>query len=155
MLLANRLSVLFAIILPLYILGVSKEGDNFVPFHLNPAIILKLHSPKVPSNPNNLLVTANSTGVITSVYMRDAFNPYLVRQLQKLAGEALVVLDSASAHISPAVLNAFRQAGIWYAIILGGLTMYIQAIDVALVTLYREEHHALYMHMVELRTCNQ
>ena len=58
------------------LLGVSKEGDNFVPFHLNPAIILKLHLPKVLSNPNNLLATSNSTGVINSVYMRDAFIPY-------------------------------------------------------------------------------
>ena len=131
------------------ILGVCKESDNFVPFHLNPAIILKLHSPKVPSNPNNLLVTSNPTGVINSVYMRDAFIPYLVKQLQKLDGGALVVLDSATAHISPAVLNAFCRAGLPYAIIPGGLTMFIQAIDVAQVAVYREEHHALYLQMVE------
>ena len=49
------------------LLGVSKEGGNFVPLHLNPAIILKLHSPKVLSNPSNLFVTSNSTGVINSV----------------------------------------------------------------------------------------
>ena len=88
-------------------------------------------------------------GVINSVYMRDAFIPYLVKQLQKLAGKALVVLDSASAHISPVVLNAFRKAVLRYAIIPGALTMFIQAIDVALVALYREEQHALYMQMVE------
>ena len=81
--------------------------------------------------------------------MRDTFIPYSVKQLQKLAGEALVVLDSASAHIPPAVLNAFCRAGLRYAIIPGGLTMYIQAIDVALVALYREEHHALHMQMLE------
>ena len=72
--------------------GVCKEGDNFVPFHLNPAIILKLHSPKVLSNPNNLLVTSNPTGVINSVYMRDAFIPYLVKQLQKLVDPTKVKL---------------------------------------------------------------
>ena len=51
--------------------------------------------------------------------------------------------------ISPAVLNAFHRAGLRYAIIPGGLTIFIQAIDVAPVALYREEHDALYMQMVE------
>ena len=84
--------------------------------------------------------------------MRDAFIPYLVKQLQKLVGEALVVLDSASAHLSPIVLNAFRRAGTRYGIIPGGLSMYIQAIDVASVAMYREEHHALCRHMVAERS---
>ena len=118
--------------------------------HLTPAIILKLHSPKVLSNPNNLLVTSKLTRVSNSDYMRDTFIPYLLKQLQKMAGEALVALDSATAHITPAVLNTFRRAGLRYAIIPGGLTMFIQAIDVALMALCREEHHALYMQMVEV-----
>ena len=46
------------------------------------------------------------------------------------------------------ILTAFRRAGIRYAIGPGVLPMYVQAIDVAMVALSREEKHALYVHMV-------
>ena len=132
-------------------LAIRKDGEAFLPVHLLPAVILKLKNPKVIANPNNLLVTSNKTGVINSVYMRDTFIPHLVAQLRRVPGQALIILDSASAHISKTVLAAFRAAGLKYAIIPGGLTMFIQAIDVALAALYRTEHHRLYMTFMENR----
>ena len=60
-----------------------------------------------------------------------------------------MILDSATAHISPVVLYVFRVVGIQYAVIPGSLTILIQAIDVALVALYREHHYALYKQLVE------
>ena len=53
--------------------------------------------------------------------------------------------DFASSHISPAVLAAFRAAGLKYAIIPGGLRLFIQSINVALASFYREEHHKLFV----------
>ena len=58
--------------------------------------------------------------------------------------ECIVILDSASAHISVAVLVALRVAGLRYAVIPGGLTMFVQSIDTALAALYRTAHHRLY-----------
>ena len=81
--------------------------------------------------------------------MHDKFIPYLVAQLHKVLGEAKIVMDSASAHIFAPVLAAFRTAGFSCAVIPGGLTSFIQAIDVFLAVLYRTCHHQLYMQMAE------
>ena len=64
------------------LLAVQKEGGNRILVPLKPAIILKLHKPKVMGNPNNLLVTSNPTGIINAVYMRGTFIPCGVKQLQ-------------------------------------------------------------------------
>ena len=136
-------------------LAVREEGDKFVSVPINPAIILKCHKPKTIANPHQLLVTTNATGVINSVYMRDQYVPYLVDQLKKSNADALVVMNSASAHISPAVLAAFCVAGVKYAIIPGGLTSFIQAIDLALAALYRACHHQLYMEVIKKRGKSQ
>ena len=47
------------------------------------------------------------------------------------------------------LLAALQAAGLKYAIIPGGLTMFIQAIDGALAALYKAEHHSFYMTSVE------
>ena len=43
-----------------------------------------------------------------------------------------------------AILAALGVAGLWYAVIPGGLTMFVQSIDTALAALYRTAHHRLY-----------
>ena len=131
------------------IIGVRKDGDALAAVDFDPAIILKCHTQKVIANPHQLLVVSNATGVINSVFMRDKFLPYLVAQLQKVPGEARIVMDSASAHISAPVLAAFRAAGLSCAVIPGGLTFFIQAVDVFLTFLYRTCHHQLYLQMAE------
>mmetsp|Transcript_142919 Transcript_142919/g.249339 ORF Transcript_142919/g.249339 Transcript_142919/m.249339 type:complete len:174 (-) Transcript_142919:176-697(-) len=42
-----------------------------------------------------------------------------------------------------------RAAGLRYAIILGGLIMFVQSIDVALASIFREEHYKLYVKFME------
>ena len=91
----------------------------------------------------------NPTTIINTAYMRDRFVPYLKLQLQQPNASAIVILDSASAHISPLVLLALRLAGFRYAVILGGLTMFVRSIDTALAALYRTAHHRLYMSHME------
>ena len=87
----------------------------------------------------------NATGVINTQYMGEHFIPYLQAQLQTVGGEGIVILHSASAHISQLVFQALKQCGIRYAVILGGLTMFIQSIDTALAALYRTPHHNMYV----------
>ena len=60
-------------------------------------------------------------------------------------------MDSASAHLSTLVLSAFRAVGLRYAIIPGGLTCFIQAIDVSFASHYRQCHHELYCTFMEGR----
>ena len=59
-------------------------------------------------------------------------------------------MDSASSHLTAPVLAAFRNAGLRYAIIPGGLTSFIQSIDVVLAAVHRDIHYALYMDMMEV-----
>ena len=84
-----------------------------------------------------MLVATTVSGVITGEYMKEHFIPDLKSQLQTLGGKALIITDSASAHISPTVLKAFQLAGVHYAVIPGGLTMFVQSIDVSLASKYR------------------
>ena len=99
------------------------------------------------------LVTSNATGVINFVHMCDHYIPNLVHQLKQACTQALIIMDSASSHISPLVLAAFRAADLKYAIIPRGLTMFIQSIDVALAlalaSFYPEEHHKSYAQLIE------
>ena len=66
-----------------------------------------------------------------------------------LGGGCIIFLDLASAHISQAVLQALRHCGLRYAVIPGGLAMFIQSIDTALAALYRSAHHRLYVSHME------
>ena len=125
-------------------LGVKKEGDAFSTLDLKPAVLLKSKKGKVVANPHNILFTTNVTGVINGVYNGDVFVPYLQMQLQRTNAECIVILDSASAHISVAVLAALRMAALRHAVIPGGRTMFVQSIDTALAALYRTAHHRLY-----------
>lgn len=131
-------------------LAVKKEGDALATQVIKPALILKQNRLKFVSNPNNLLVTGSPTGMITSDYMKDHFIPNLLRQLQVIGGKTLVVMDSASAHLSPSVLRAFRTGGCHCAVIPGGLTMFIQAIDISFAAKYRGRqdvsHHPMELH---------
>ena len=52
-------------------------------------------------------------------------------QIKQTCPRPLAIMDSANSHLSFAVLVAFRATTLKYAIILGGLTMFIQSIDVA------------------------
>ena len=85
----------------------------------------------------------NPPGVINMAYTRDHFAPHLRRQLQQINTHAIAILDSASAHISPLVLSALE--GLRYAVIPGGLAMFVKNIDTALTALYRSAHHRLYL----------
>lgn len=123
-------------------LAVRKVGDVYEPIGIKPAIILKQNTPKAVANPHNLLVSTTPTGVINSDYMKDHFIPNLQAQLQALGGKALVIMDSASAHISAPVLKAFHKGGCHCAVIPGGLTMFVQSIDVALASRYRVRESA-------------
>ena len=58
-------------------LAVKQDGDLHHAVHIDPAVLIKCRKPKVVSNPKNLLVCTNETGVINGVYMRDKFVPYL------------------------------------------------------------------------------
>ena len=53
-------------------------------------------------------------------------------QLKQVPREALIILDSATALLSKAVLAAFCAAGLNYAIIPGGLTMLTEVFFFAL-----------------------
>ena len=130
-------------------LGVKKQGDLYCAVKLKPAVLLKCKKSKVVQNPHQLQCVTNATGVINTQYMRDHFIPYLQAQLQNVGGECIIILDSASAHISQAVLQALRHCGLRYAVIPGGLTMFIQSIDTALAALYRSAHHRLYVSHME------
>ena len=121
----KRLGTLIAV------LAVQSTENGFAPRHMDPAIILKSQERKVVANPGNLLVVSNATGVINSAYMCDSFLHYLLKQVQKLPGEAVIIMDSASAHLSEEVLAAFRAAGLRFAIIPGGLTCFIHAYPIA------------------------
>uniref|UniRef100_A0A7S1NRH2 HTH CENPB-type domain-containing protein n=1 Tax=Eutreptiella gymnastica TaxID=73025 RepID=A0A7S1NRH2_9EUGL len=45
-------------------LAVKQDGDLHHAAHLDPAVLIKCRKPKVVSNPKNLLVCTNETGVI-------------------------------------------------------------------------------------------
>jgi hypothetical protein len=124
-------------------LAVRKMGDAFEQVPIRPAIIIKQASPKVVANPHGLLVSTTPTGVISGDYMKDQFIPDLQAQLQALGGKTLVIMDSASAHLSNSVLKAFQRIGCHYAVIPGGLTMFVQSIDTALASKYRTKKSAL------------
>lgn len=132
-------------------LAVRRVGDTWTPIPIKPALILKLNSQKTIANPNHLQVVGLPTGVINADYMQAHFIPDLQAQLQALGGKILVVMDSASSHISKTVINSFHKAGCYCAVIPGGLTMFVQSIDVALASKYREEHHRLYCTFIEGR----
>ena len=123
---------------------MKKEGDAFSTLRLDPAVLLKSKKGKVVANPHNILFTTTVTGVINGVYKRDVFVPYLQMQLQRTNADCIVILDSASAHISVAVLVALRVIGLRYRVILGGLTIFVHSIDTTLAALYRPAHHRLY-----------
>ena len=131
------------------ILGVQQTGDELRTLALKPTVLLKSKKPKVIENPNNLLCTMNPTCVINTAYMRDHFVPCLRLQLQQPNASAIVILDSASAHISPLVLSALRLAGFRYLVPPGGFTIFVQSIDTVLAALYRTTHHRLYMSHME------
>ena len=129
--------------------GGKKTGDLYCAVKLKPAVLLKCKKSKVVQNPHQVQCATNATGVINTQYMRDHFIPYLQAQLQNVGGGCIIILDSASAHISQAVLQALRHCGLRYAVIPRGLTMFIQSIDAALAALYRSAHHRSYVSHME------
>ena len=66
-----------------------------------------------------------------------------------LSPNLLMGLASADAHVSQPVLHAMRRCGRKYAVIPGGLTMFIQSIHTALAALYCVAHHTSYVSHIE------
>lgn len=138
-------------------LAVVRNGNEWVCENIKGAILLRRTAKKKWSFPNThgWLIEENCTGVVNGAFTSQQFIPHITRQIDtmkmqgKIPQEAevcMMVLDSASGHLTDAVQVACSEAKIVRAVIPGGLTMFEQAIDVVYAALFRNyyfENHFL------------
>ena len=74
--------------------------------------------------PQNGLVCTTETGVINGVYMRDKIVPYLVNQLQKVGGDAIIITPPVHTlmHLFPQLSHGTTKIRhqLWWADLLCG-----------------------------------
>ena len=111
------------------------------------------HYGKVIANPQQLPVVTNATRVINSVVWYDKFVPYLAVQLQKVPGDAISKMDSATACIS-----ASSRCFLMYKFGLCSCcrrSNHLHSSNVFLALMYCECHHQLYMEFAEKKDNGQ
>ena len=131
------------------ILAVRLIGNAWGKLPLKAAFLLKRTAkhPLVPQNAGRWLYSESESGVVTTTYVVNLLYPYIVRQLHEHAAGAQVgiVFDSASGHKSEIGMAAAKRL-FDVAMIPGGLTSYVQPVDVeyaaAVRQEYRETHYA-------------
>uniref|UniRef100_A0A0K0FPR9 DDE-1 domain-containing protein n=1 Tax=Strongyloides venezuelensis TaxID=75913 RepID=A0A0K0FPR9_STRVS len=115
-------------------LSVLATGEK-----LKPLIIFKRKTlPKV-SFPEGIVVKANSKGWVTSALMKEwlvkCWNERLNRDLD--SAKSMIIMDSARCHITDVVKEEVRKTS-KLAIIPGGLTKFLQPLDVSVNKPFKE-----------------
>lgn len=129
--------------------AVKKTGETFTPFQVNPILLFKGQPSQrrilEETYARGVDVVWTPKGVITSSAMRDKVIP-LIRKACTEAGveKCLFILDSASSHISPAVVQACFAANLPLAVVPGGCTSWLQWVDTHFAAQYRTKHKEVF-----------
>ena len=125
----------------------SDGGDWVQQTGVLPAIIIKCPNKKPPTiqNPHGLNVTFNECGVINERWCLD----HMVSWIRSITGgrKTLLVLDSATSHITPKMKDALKGIGCHLCVVPGGLTPHLQAVDVSFAGKFKM--HGLSWYLVQ------
>ena len=118
-----------------YLPIIACRADGTV-VDIPPVIIHRCASRKLNTVEVRALVLGSETGVMTSEMMCKRVVPHIAANLGGFERK-LVIFDSARSHITEAVLDAFKARGMVPCVIPGGMTQFLQFVDVFWAARYR------------------
>ena len=126
-------------------IACKRSGE---PVQVPAAVLLKESCAKLPVPVHahmSTLIRHNRSGVIDTTFFVQHFIPFLRGALSSFVpAQVLVVFDSARGHISAVSLRALHAVGWKICVIPGGMTQFLQAVDVWYASQFRRRYHELY-----------